>query len=191
MNAHARFLASLNGKQREVLDRCRWSKKDADRIVPRLTQILSCDDRLLVDDALRALFDIGTPAVQAASQVIPLVVSKHPITRQLAVITLGQIAHTRPKTCLQPLIGALDDDACRNDAIRILAYLKEKAKPAVAALVRQAGHKDAKTRAAVVKAVAAIDRRSKAALALFAQAKTDRSQVVRLAATAALKPAKG
>jgi HEAT repeat protein len=187
-NPHARFLAQVNRNNREILDRCRWSREDAARVVPKLIDVLSCGDRLLVDEALRALFDIGTPAVAAAAKVRPLIASEFPITRQLAVITLGQIAHKKPKLCVQPMIEALEIDDCRNDAIRILAYLKTDAKPAVAALVRHYDTPDAKTRKAIVKAVAAIDGRSKRAAELFAKAAADRSKIVRQAAAALKSP---
>jgi HEAT repeat protein len=190
MDNHARFLSQVNAKNCELLYRCRWSKDDAARVIPKLIDVLSSADRRQVDESLRALFLIGTPAFPAAQHVVPHCASKHSITRRLAVLTLGQIAHQHARVCLEPLIDALDDAECRSDAIRILAYLKGRAKPALAALARLFDSKDAKTRTALVKAVAAIDRRSKQSQALFKRAKSDRSKTVRLAAEMALQPKK-
>ena len=57
--------------------------------------------------------------------------SLFPITKQLAVLTLGQIAHTVPALCVEPLTSALTDPMCCRDALRILAFIGPKAETAL------------------------------------------------------------
>lgn len=186
-NAHARFLDSLNRKDREQLYRCRWSEPDAERVVPKLIDVLACDDHLLVDEAMRALFLIGTPVAAAATHVIRHQKSEHVITRRLVIQALGNIAYHQPEVVLAPIIEALEDDNCREDAIRVLACMKRDARKAVPALADHIDDPQAQTRKAIVNAVASIDGRSRRAKNLFRKAASDRSQTVRRAAESALK----
>jgi len=181
------FIESVNGNKRSILYKCRWSNDDAQRIVPELIRILLEEDHLLVDESLRALFVIGPPAITAAPHVAPLISSTYPITRRLAVLTLGQISHQRPDICIQPITKALKHDECCRDALRILIFLGSKATSALPEIVKRYESKDAKIRNLAVRAVAAIDGSSEMAHQLLTKAKTDRSNLVRLAAYKALK----
>jgi len=180
-------MAYVNRDNRCMLYKCRWSSDEANRIVPELIRVLSDEDHLLVDESLRALFVIGTPAVAAACHVVPLISSSFPITRQLAVLALGQIAHKRPEICVEPMTKALDRDDVSQNALRILAFLGGKATIALPAIVEKYRSEDAKTRKMVVTAVAAIDAYSEMVRQLFANAKTDCSKLVRAAADKALE----
>ncbi|MBN2475306.1 MAG: hypothetical protein JXB62_11895 [Pirellulales bacterium] len=91
MQGPSDFIAEWNEDHHALLYRCRWSSEDAERIVPGLIRGLSDDDRLLVDEALRALFLIGTPAVAAATRVTALIASPYSITRRLAVRAVAAI----------------------------------------------------------------------------------------------------
>lgn len=187
MHNSATFIAEVNENNRQLLYRCRWSEDDRARIVPGLIEVLSDEDRLLVDDALRGLFVIGPAAVVAAPHVIPLISSSFPITRQMAILTLGQIAHHEPMICLEPMIKALEHSDCRDNAMRTLAFLNGHAKEAIPAIVQLFESKDAKTRVLVVRTVAAIDGRCEMALCLFHRAQADRSKLVSAAAEKVLK----
>jgi len=189
MQSSSDFIAYVNRDQRAILYRCRSSSEVAAQIVPELIRILSDEGHLLVDESLRALFLIGTPALAAATHVIPLISSPFPITRQLAVLTLGQIALQKPEVCVQPIARALDDEDCCQDALRILAFLGSNARNALPAIVAKYETKEARTRSLVVKAVAAIDGRSETARELFGKARADRSKDVRSAVEKALKSA--
>ncbi|MCA8999668.1 MAG: armadillo/beta-catenin-like repeat-containing protein, partial [Planctomycetaceae bacterium] len=63
------LLNQFNAENRAILYRCRWSPADAEIVVPELIRLLGSDDPHVVDEALRALFCIGTPALTAASAV--------------------------------------------------------------------------------------------------------------------------
>ena len=93
MHSEEDFIADINKDNRSAIYRCRWSEADSKKIVPKLIEILTCDNHLLVDESLRALFTIGIPAESAAQEVRKLLKSPHPITRRLSLQTLGQIAH--------------------------------------------------------------------------------------------------
>ncbi|XZE36067.1 HEAT repeat domain-containing protein [Pirellulaceae bacterium SH501] len=108
-NTEQAILDRLNADNWAVLYRCRWSKLEAEQVVPQLETLLDSEDRKIRDDALRALFHIGTPAVSAASRVASLIESQEPITRQLAVLTLGQIAFKVPDLCVEPLASFLSE----------------------------------------------------------------------------------
>jgi HEAT repeat protein len=178
----AAFLEEVNENYRAKLYRCRHSASDVAIIVPKLTIILDSKDHLLVDEAMRSLCTIGTPAEEAAIHLIPHLRSEYPITRELAILTLGNIAHKRPDICLEPTIASLDDERCRPHAIRILAFLKQHAKSAIPALLKHFESKDAKTRKAVLKAVVEIEGKSEVAIGVVARAKLDKSAIVRSAA---------
>ena len=182
MKSSAAYIAEVNHDHRAILYRCRWSPDDAVRVVPELVRVLADEDERLVDEALRALFLIGTPAIAAVPHVIPLISSSLPITRQLAVLALGQIAHNEPCVCVGPITRALEHDDCRKDALKILAFLRSNATSALPMILKHYESKDASTRKLVITAVAAIDGRSETALRLFAKAKLDRSKLVRVAA---------
>ena len=102
-------LDRVNAENWAELYRCRWSTPDAQRVVPQMVQLLRSDDPEVVDEALRALFRIGTAAISAAEPVARLTQSDSPITKKLAVLTLGQIAHTVPELCVEPLASVLTD----------------------------------------------------------------------------------
>lgn len=189
METASEFIKALMADNGAALYRCRWSEDDARRVVPRLTQILSDDDPLLVDEALRALFTIGTPAVAAAGRVAPLIDSEHRITRQLATLTLGQIAHKKPGLCIGPITAALDRDECRHDALRILKFLGHSARSSLVKVASYYDRPDAKTRRLAAVAAIAIDAESEVARQLVARASSDRSKAVRTAVQKAMKAA--
>ena len=189
MESASEFIAKVMADNLAVLYRCRWSDDDAQRVVPRLTEILSDNDPGVVDEALRALFKIGTPAVAAASRVAPLIDSEHRITRQLATLALGQIAHKEPGLCVGPVTAALDRDECRHDALRILKFLGHAAKSSIVKVVSYYDSPDAKTRRLAAVTAIAIDAESEVVQQLAATAASDRSKAVRTAVQKAMREA--
>ena len=189
MKSASEFIADVMADNCAVLYRCRWSDVDAQRVVPRLTQILSDNDPAVVDEALRALFTIGTPAVAAASRVAPLIDSEHRITRQLATLALGQIAHKEPDLCVGPVTGALDRDECRHDALRILKFLGYAARSSIVKVASYYDSPDAKTRRLAAVTAIAIDAKSEVVQELATRVESDRSKAVRTAVQKAIKAA--
>lgn len=107
--------------------RFRWSKPEAEQVVPQLETLLDSEDREIRDEALPGLFRIGTPAVSGASLVASLIQSQEPFTRQFAVLTLRQIAYKVPDLCVEPLAPVLSDPLCCRDAMRSLALIGRNA----------------------------------------------------------------
>lgn len=188
--AEQAILDRLNADNWAVLYRCRWSKPDAEKVVPQLEQLLDSKDRLVVDEALRGLFRIGTPAVSAAARVVSLIQSREQITRQLAVQTLGQIAHKEPDICVEPLASVLSDPLCCQDAMRSLAFIGRNALAAIERVHQRFGDRDAKIRKAALSTAIAIDSTHPGTIELIAMATTDRSKVVRDAAAKCEQKAK-
>jgi hypothetical protein len=173
------ILSDLAVDNRALLYRCRWSQNDADRIVPQLIRILYDHEDTIVHDALRSLFTIGAPAVRAAASVVPLTTSMNQMTRQLAVLTLGQIAHHKPEVSVGPVAKALQDAECRQDALRILAFIGSYAKEALSDVISCYESVDAKTRKLALKGALSIDSCATGTQELIEKAKRDRSKIVR------------
>jgi hypothetical protein len=176
------ILNRVNADNWAELYRCRWSSADADRVVPQLTRMLKSDDSKIIDEALRALFRIGTAAVSAAASVATLTQSPLPITKQLAVLTLGQIAHSVPGQCVEPLASVLSDPMCCRDALRILAYIGPKAETALDRVLALFKNTDAKVRKAAVVTAASIKADHAEVIKILRMAVEDRSKIVREAA---------
>lgn len=176
------ILDQLTANHQAALYKCRWSPEDVDVVVPKLVSLLASKDTLIVDEALRALFTIGTPAVDAANDIIPLIESTSTITRKLAVMTLGQVVHQKPEVCVGPMIAVLEDDECRRDALRILAFIGRPAIESLPMVIEQYAHSDAKVRKAAVVAAVSIDPQDPTVTEVLDRAMKDRSKVVRAAA---------
>jgi HEAT repeat protein len=181
------IIAEANANNQELLYRCRWSPVDAERVVPELLQVLSDGDSELVDEALRSLFTIGVPARSAALRVIQLMQGGRPLTRQLATLTLGQIAHQDPNICIAPLVGALAYEECRHDALRILTFMGSASRCALPEVVPYCESPDAKTRRLAILAVMSMDEGSEIVQTIIARARADRSKAVRSAVDKALQ----
>ncbi len=184
------ILDRVNADNWAVLYRCRWSRLDAEREVPQITDLLESSDFLIVNEALRALFRIGTPAASAAPVVAKLTRSKHPITKQLAVLTLGQIAHEIPTVCVETLALVLDDPLCCRNALRSLAFIGPDAIGALKYVLPLFTNSDANIRKAAVEAAAAIDAEKPEIAEMIRKATTDRSKIVREAASKCLRKVK-
>jgi hypothetical protein len=190
MRNASNIIAEVTADNRALLYRCRWCNEDAQRVVHELTGVLSDEDQSLVDEALRSLFTIGTLAVGAAPSVARLIESDHAITRQLATLAIGQIAHKDPSLCVGPVTSALMHDECRHPALGILAFLGDAAKGALSAVASFYGSPDAKTRRLAAIAAISIDVESEAAQQIIAKARTDRSKAVRSAVDRATQKAR-
>ena len=176
------ILDRVNAENCAELYRCRWSEPDAERVVPQLVPLLRSDDPQIIDETLRALFLIGTPAISAAEPVARLTESDSPITKQLAVLTLGQIAHTIPGLCVEPLASVLTDSlSCRN-ALRTLAFIGSKAETALDRVLPLFRDTDAKVRKAAVVTAASIKSDHPDVMEILHLASKDRSKIVREAA---------
>jgi hypothetical protein len=176
------ILDRVNADNWAGLYRCRWSVPDAERIVPQLAHLLESDDSQIIDEALRALFRIGTAAVSATVPVARLTQSQVPITKQLAVLTLGQIAHTVPALCVAPLASVLTDPMCCRDAMRVLAFIGPEAETALDRVLPLFKDTDAKIRKAAVVAAASINADHPDVIEILRLAANDRSKIVREAA---------
>lgn len=176
------ILDGVNANHHAALYRCRWSAPDAQVVVPQLVSLLTSGSPEIVDDALRALFLIGTPAESAAPGVAALLGSSRPITKSMAVLALGQIAHRRPELCVGPLTATLTDESCCRNALRILAYIGAPAKCALEEVLRLYSKRDAKIRKAVVLTAVAIGAECGEVVVLLKTASSDRSKIVRDAA---------
>lgn len=187
MKSASEFLAEVMADNRAMLYRCRWSKLDALHVVPELIRILSDDNPVIVNEALRALFTIGTPAVAAASSVARLIGSENPITRQLATLALGQIAHKEPDLCVGSVTEALDHDECRHDALRILKFLGHAARNSITKVASYYDSSHAKTRRLAALTAIAIDAESEVVQQIATKAASDRSKAVRTAVEKELK----
>lgn len=183
-------LDRVNANNWALLYRCRWSKADAELVVPELSKLLESENTEITQEALRALFRIGTPAVLATSQVAALARSPEPMTRQLAVQTLGQIAHKNPSLCVEPLASALNDPLCCRDALRALAFIGSEANSALDRVKPLFSDSDAKVRKAAIVTAAAINISDSEVFDLIRHALVDRSKVVREAADRCLHSAK-
>jgi hypothetical protein len=187
MKCDADIIAEVKANNRALLYRCRWCADDASRIVPELVKVLSNRDPDIVDEALRSLFTIGTPAVAAAASVSQLISSERPITRQLATLTLGQIAHKDPSFCIGPITGALVHKECLHDALRILSFIGSAAKGALPQVVPFCESADARTRKLAILAAMSIAGESELAQRIASKARTDPSKIVRLAVEKAMR----
>ncbi len=180
--AEQAILDRVNADNWAVLYRCRWSKPDAEHVVPDLAQLLESESPQITQEALRALFRIGTPAVSAAPHVARLTRSLDHMTKHLAVLTLGQIAHTNPGLCVEPLASALNDPICCRDALRALAFIGLEANRALDRVKPLISDPDTKVRKAAVVTAAAINVSDPDVIKLLRRASADRSKVVREAA---------
>jgi hypothetical protein len=179
-NAEQVVLNRLNADNWAELYRCRWSQPDAERVVPQLERLLKSEDLQIKNEALRALFRIGPSAVSAAAAVAKLIGSGgDPLTKQLAVLTLGQIAHKVPSLCVHPLASALSDPSCCQDAMRTLAIIGSKATDALERVLQRYNDPNAKIRKATVVTAAAIDATHPEVMRLMRKASSDRSKIVR------------
>lgn len=176
------ILDRFNADNWAVLYRCRWSKPEAAQVVPQLEKLLESEDRLIVDEALRGLFRIGTPAVSAAPRVALLIQAQEPITKHLAVLTLGQIAHKVPSLCVEALASVLSDPMCCRDAMRALAFMGRNALAAIERVQERFNDRDAKVRKAALVTATAIDSTHPRTIELIGKGLKDRSKVVREAA---------
>ncbi len=180
--AEQAILDRVNADNWAVLYRCRWSKPDAELVVPELTELLESETAEIKQEALRALFRIGAPAVSAAPQVAGLTQSPEPMTKHLAVLTLGQIAHTHPDLCVEPLASTLNDPICCRIALGTLAFIGSAANGALDRVKPLLSHSDAKVRKAAVVTAAAIHVSDPEIVELLRHASADRSKIVREAA---------
>jgi HEAT repeat protein len=176
------ILYRVNADSWAELYRCRWSVPDAERVVAQLAHLLESHDSQIIDEALRALFRIGTAAVSAAGPVAKLTQSVFPITKQLAVLTLGQIAHTVPAQCVEPLASVLTDPMCCRDALRVLAFIGPEAETALDRVLPLFENTDAKVRKAIVVAATSINAHHRDVVKILLLASDDRSKIVREAA---------
>lgn len=183
------IIDEVNADNWAMLYRCRWSRPDADRVVPQLAKLLDSTAPQIRHESLRALFRIGTPAAPAARRVAELTRSKDSMTKRLAVLTLGQIAHTQPNVCVDPLASTLNDPECCRDALRALAFIGSEAKTAINQVKQLFDSADAKVRKAAVVAAAEIDASNPEIITLLQKATTDRSKIVRDAASKCLQTA--
>lgn len=181
------ILDHLKADDREKLYRCRWSPPDAERVVPQLIQLLESHDVQIVDEALRSLFCIGAPAVAAAMPVARLTQSPLPITKHLAVLTLGQIADTAPELSVGPLTSVLNDPMCCRDAMRALAFMGPKAEASLEHIVPFFNDPIAKVRKSAIVAAALIHADHPEVVEGLRRATGDRSKIVREAAHKYLK----
>lgn len=188
--AEQAILDRVNADNWAELYRCRWSVPDAERVVPQLARLLESSDSQIIDGALRALFRIGTAAVSAAVPVTRLTQSPFPITKQLAVLTLGQIAHTVPALCVESLASAMYDPSCCRDALRALAFIGPHASAALERVIHLFNHSDAKIRKAAVVTAASINLKHPDVIKLLHNASHDRSKIVREASGKFLKNGK-
>ena len=183
------FLDEVNADNWAMLYRCRWSQPDAERVVPQLEQLLDSTAPLVRHESLRALFRIGTPAAAAARRVAELTRSKDLMTKRLAVLALGHIAHTIPEVCVEPLASTLSDSDCCLDALRALAFMGGRAKAAINQVKPLFGDSNAKVRKVAVMAASQIDASDPEVKGLLQKATTDRSVIVRDAANKCLQTA--
>ena len=183
------ILDEVNANNWAILYRCRWSQPDADRVVPQLAKLLDSTAPQITHESLRAIFRIGTPAAPVAPRVIELIRSKDSITKRLAVLALGQIAHTIPNVCVEPLASTLSDPECCRDALRALAFIGGEAKSAINQVQTLITSTDAKVRKAALITAAEIDASNPEIIALLQKATTDRSKTVRDAANKCLQTA--
>lgn len=188
--AERAILDRLNANNWAVLYRCRSSESDAQQVVPQLETLLDSDDSQITNEALRALFRIGPAAVSTAAKVTKLISSQEPMTKQLAVLTLGQIAHKVPSLCVEPLKSVLPDPLCCRDAMRTLAFIGPEASGALEQVIQRFSDPDAKVRKAAVVTAVAIDATHPGVLQLISNASSDRSNVVREAAAKCLQKGK-
>ncbi|QDT57987.1 HEAT repeat protein [Stieleria bergensis] len=187
INDEQAVLDEVNADKWAMLYRCRWSQPDADRVVPQLTELLDSTNPLITHESLRALFRIGTPAARAAPRVAELTESDDSMTRRLAVLALGQIAHTIPDACVGPLASALSDAECCRDALRALAFIGSEAHNALDQVKPLFSNPDAKVRKAAVMAASAINAADTEIIELLHRAVADRSKIVREAASKCLQ----
>ena len=188
--AEQAILDRLNADNSAVLYRCRWSKPEAEQVVPQLEELLDSENHQIANEALRGLFRIGTPAASAAARVVSLIQSREPITRRLAVQTLGSIAHKVPDICVEPLASVLSDPLCCQDAMRSLAFIGRNALAAIQRVHQQFDDRDAKIRKAALLTATAIDPTHPGTIELLDKATTDRSKVIRDAAAKCANNAK-
>lgn len=183
------ILNRVNADNRAELYRCRWSKPDVERLVPELGELLNSESPEIIREGLRALYCIGMPANSLATQVSALTQSSDPMTKRLAVLTLGAIAHKMPHICVEPIASVLIDKMCCRDALRILAFIGPAAHESLDRIKPLFLDPDAKVRKAAVEAVSAINVSDPVVVHLLRRATMDRSKVVRDAANKQLKSA--
>ena len=183
-------LDGVNADNWAMLYRCRWSKPDTDRVVPQLTELLESRNPKITQETLRVLFRLRTPATSAAPRVAELTRSHDSMTKRLAVLTLGQIAHKIPDVCVDPLASALSDALCCQDALRALAFIGAEAHGALERVKPLFSNPDAKVRKAAVVAAPAINALDPEIIEPLHRASTDRSKIVREAAGKCLQTAR-
>jgi vesicle coat complex subunit len=182
------IIAEVTANNSAILYRCRWNRDEASRVIPELIQVLSDEDPAFADKALRALFTVGTAAVAAAPRVAQLIDNERPITRQLATLTIGQIAHESPCVCAGAVTLALRHKECRDAALRILKFLGSAAKSALPEVLPLCECSDAGTRKQAILAVISMDRQSPDAQRIIAKGRADPSKAVREAVEKAAQP---
>ena len=188
--AEQAILDRVNADNWALLYRCRWSKPDAEQVVPQLEKLLESEDSDITNEALRALFRIETPAVSTATSVATLTQSQEPMTKQLAVLALGQISHKVPALCVEALASVLTDPVCCRDAMRALAFIGPKADSALERVLQRFSDPDARIRKAAVVTAVAIDGTHPGVIELIGKASADRSKIVRDAAAQCLRKAR-
>jgi len=184
------ILDRVNANNWAVLYRSRWSPHDEERVVPQRAKLLESENCQIINEALGALFVIGTHAASAAPRVAKLIRSQDQATKRLAVLTLGQIAHKRPALCVEPLASTLSDPLCCRDAMRSLAYIGSKANGALERVKQLFSDPDAKVRKAAVVTATAISVDPLDIMKLLRKASADRSKIVREAARKCLQNVK-
>ena len=183
------ILNRVNADNRAELYRCRCSKTDVERLVPELRELLKSQSVEIVREGLRALYCIGTPANSLASQVAALIQSSDPLTKRLAVLTLGAIAYTIPNISVEPIASTLNDQLCCRDALRILELIRLPAHQSLDRIKPLFFDPDAKVRKAAVETASAINLSDSDVHRLLCEATMDRSKIVRDAASKRLKAA--
>jgi HEAT repeat protein len=188
-DAELAILNRVNADNWAELYRCRWSTADAERVVAELAELLASQSPEIIQETLRALYRIGSPAISLAPQVAGLTRSSDPMTKRLAVLTLGAIAHTMPSLCVEPLASTLHDQKCCRDALRILASIGPPAQESLDRVKPLFFAAEAKVRKAAVETASAINVSDPDVVRLLHQATADRSKEVRDAASKRLKAA--
>jgi hypothetical protein len=146
--------------------------------VPQLARLLGSPSRDIVLRALRALMTVGSAARGALDAALPHLGSSDPEVAEAAAYAVGCISWRDPAGAVGPLVAAFRP-GLEKPVMHALLGLGPAARAAAPVFARAFGHKLAGVRRLALRGLKTIEAPAPIVEAVLAQARMDRSGVVR------------